>query len=71
MPQSIVRTIVPMIVGFVLSLPIVSSLDIDQAALETVVSGVVVSVYYVVVRFLEERHAVFGWLLGLARTPTY
>lgn len=72
MLPSIIRTVVPIVVGLVLSAPLVSGWDIDAGALEVVVTGAVTGAYYTVVRLLEEHVAPrFGWLLGLANRPAY
>lgn len=67
---SIVRTVVPVLVGLVLSVPVLG--DLDSTALETVFTGAITGAYYAIVRWLEVNVAPsFGWLLGLARTPSY
>lgn len=72
---SVIRTAVPIGVGFLLSLlarkwGIVLD-DTSSQALASGVTAVLAAVYYVVVRFLEGRWAWVGWLLGLALPPSY
>lgn len=69
---SIVRTLVPIIVGAVLTW--LSGIPLDgefAATLTLVVSSALSAAYYLAVRLLE-RYASphFGWLLGLAQQPT-
>jgi hypothetical protein len=42
-----------------------------SAGLTQAFTATVIGVYYIVVRLLETRVAAFGWLLGLAKLPTY
>lgn len=72
---SIVRTAVPLGVGYVLSLlalhwGIVLDGNSSQA-LSAGVTALLSAAYYVVVRLLEARVPWFGWLLGLALPPSY
>jgi hypothetical protein len=75
--SSILRTIVPIVVGAVLTFLVKHNvLDPDTTAeaeqLTLVLNAVVTGAYYVVVRFLETKVAPsFGWLLGLAKQPGY
>jgi hypothetical protein len=65
---SIRRTIVPMAVGFVGSLPIAPF--IDSAELERALVVVIAAVYYSVLRLLEERGIdAAGWWIAFGRTP--
>lgn len=72
---SIVRTAVPIGVGFVLSLLAREwGVVLDDASSQALASGVTAlasAAYYVLVRALESRWSGFGWLLGLALPPTY
>lgn len=61
---SIVRTVVPALVGLLLGLAAKAGLDIDSGVVTTVVDGVCVGGYYSLVRLLERRWPRFGWLLG-------
>lgn len=70
---SIVRTIVPLIVGGALSLWARAGIDVDPAfaeALTAVLFAGFTAVYYVGVRLLETYVAPkLGWLLGAAKSP--
>lgn len=69
---SLIRTIVPIIVGAILSVPLVKALGItaDQAA-QLVTAGLI-ALYYAAARVLEHYVSPrFGWLLGSATAPTY
>jgi len=70
---SIVRTLVPIIVGAVIAFAVAHGITLDDqfeslltAALTLGFSGV----YYIVIRLLETYVTPkLGWLLGLAKTP--
>lgn len=76
---SLIRTVTPLIVGWLISLPVVpwllSAMDIDTQRATEVVSAlltiVLSAVYYAAVRFLETHKAQFGWLLGKAAQVVY
>lgn len=68
---ALVRTVVPMVVGLLLAAAAKANIDIDGAALNGVVDALVIGVYYVVVRQLEQRWPRFGVLLGIPKQPTY
>lgn len=69
--NSIVRTLVPVIVGFLLTLALRLGIQIDQATVTTVVQAVITGLYYVGVRFLEHYKPKAGILLGKASPPSY
>lgn len=67
---SLIRTIVPIIVGALASIPIFRASD--NVALSELVTALVTIAYYIIVRALE--HYVtgsFGWLLGYPVAPAY
>lgn len=69
---SIIRTVVPLVVGWLISLPITKALGLSSDQLTTLVTAGVTAVYYLLVRVLEQYVSPrFGWLLGLAKTPSY
>ncbi len=72
---SIVRTVVPALVGLVLGLIARWNLPLDpefEDALTALLTGVFTAAYYVAVRLLETYVTPkLGWLLGLAREPEY
>lgn len=73
--SSVVRTLVPVIVGAVISALLYLGVELDdgtKAALVTVTTGVVTGLWYVIFRFLETKFSdQWGWLLGLAKQPEY
>lgn len=71
---SIVRTIVPFLVGLVVTWLASRGLGLDaemQGTLTAVITVVVGSAYYSVVRLIEQTRPKIGILLGIAKTPTY
>lgn len=69
---SIVRTVVPLIVGALISWAAKAGLELDDGAIASALTVIVTTVYYAVVRVLEARIApAWGWLLGVAKVPTY
>lgn len=69
---SIRRTVVPMIMGWVVSLPIAPY--VDESAVETALVALLGAVYYAVMRVLEERGIrVASFLIGMGVTvpPKY
>ena len=73
---SIIRTIVPLIVGQMISwLALMGIMDTTgelTASLISVIPILLTGLYYIAARWLEEKvSAKFGWLLGYAQKPTY
>jgi hypothetical protein len=69
---SIRRTVVPMVMGWLMTLPI--GPYIDERAVETALVALLGAVYYAVMRLLEERGIkVASFLIGLGVTvaPKY
>lgn len=65
---SIRRTVIPMIMGWVASLPVAPL--IDSAELERALVVVLAGAYYAALRFLEERGLdAAGWWIAFGRTP--
>lgn len=73
--DSIVRTLVPIIVGAVIGWATTRGITLDpefEFALIAAVTAAFQGVYYIVVRLFELYVSPkFGWLLGLARKPEY
>lgn len=71
---SIIRTIVPVIVGTILSWLLTLGIPVDgelRTALAAALTLSLTAIYYVVVRLLETYVTPkLGWLLGLAKSPT-
>ena len=70
---SIVRTIVPIIVGSVIGLAVANGINLDEQfepLLTATLTAGFTGLYYIAVRLLETYVAPkLGWLLGLAKTP--
>lgn len=73
--DSIVRTIVPIVVGLVIGWTTAQGIDLDpefESSLTLAIMAAFQGVYYVVVRLFETYASPkFGWLLGLAKAPDY
>lgn len=75
--SSLLRTVVPIIVGAVLTFLVKHGiLDPDTTSeaeeLTLLLNTVVTGAYYAAVRLLETKvNPSFGWLLGLAKQPGY
>lgn len=71
---SIVRTIVPMIVGSIASFLATKGIELDAATLaglSTFLAGLFSALYYIIVRALEQKYPNLGILLGSKKTPEY
>lgn len=72
LPTSIVRTIVPIAVGYLISIGVVDWLDVTNEQATGAVTAVVTGVYYVLARVFEVWVSPrLGWLLGLPSQPAY
>lgn len=69
---SLIRTWTPILVGMAITWISQSlGVDIDSTEAAVAVTGLVVAVYYGVVRWLETRYPSVGILLGSRQTPAY
>ena len=73
---SIIRTFVPVLVGQIITwLATQGVLDTTgeiSSLLITTFTLLFTTIYYAIVRLLEEKvSSKYGWLLGVAKTPTY
>jgi len=69
---SAIRTVVPIIVGGLVSWLITVGVELDaeaQAGFIVFLTGLLQAVYYLVVRVVEQRWPEVGVLLGAAKTP--
>ena len=66
--QSLIRTLVPFIVGFIVQLGVPDEFIAD---IEGLVALVVSAIYYATVRWLEQSWPVAGWFLGYRGEPNY
>lgn len=68
---SVIRTVVPIIVGYLLSLPVSDAIGLTDENLTPAVSVLLSIVYYVVVRLIERHKPAAGVLLGKPTQPVY
>lgn len=73
---SIIRTVVPILLGGFISWLATMGIQFDPATSEAIVNGTIIllsalvmAAYYVVVRIIEQRWPAFGVLLGLKKAP--
>ena len=71
---SLIRTWVPTAVAVGVAFLVANGVELDPSA-ELQLSGgivaVVTGVYYAAIRALEDKWPAFGYLLGVAKAPTY
>jgi hypothetical protein len=71
---SLIRTITPMIVGYVLAALASAGVKLDDAAaanLGAFMAALFSALYYAVVRIIEKTHPQAGLLLGSVKKVTY
>ena len=69
---SLVRTVVPLVAGFLITQLVRLGVTLDQATVTTFVGAAITAVYYALFRFAETHlGSGFGWFLGMARPPQY
>ena len=68
---SVIRTIVPIVVGVVTSWLARQGLNIEEAEITAWLTPTLIGGYYVAVRSLERKFPWLGWLLGLPKQPGY
>lgn len=75
MLTSLIRTLVPILVGWLLSLGVVSAAGVTEEQLTLALTGLLTVagqvVYYLLLRLAEQRWPAAGVLLGSRRQPTY
>lgn len=72
MLTSLVRTLVPVLVGFLITTLGLGRVGLSEADLTPAVTALVTAVYYIAARALEQYVTPrFGWLLGAPTAPTY
>jgi uncharacterized membrane protein (DUF441 family) len=69
--RSVVRTLVPVVVGVLVTWLASKGLDVDRGQVTVLVEAVVSVAYYALVRLAEQRVPQLGWLLGVPGAPTY
>lgn len=68
---SLKRTLVPIIVGAVMTALLELGIDIDQGTITVLVTGLVTGAYYTALRLLEDKFPALGALLGAREKPEY
>lgn len=71
---SLIRTYVPVGVGALVAWLLTLGIELDETVRNGLVvgaTGLVIAVYYTVVRLLEKRWPFFGVLLGSTKQPEY
>ena len=68
---SLRRTLVPIVVGFLLAQAARAGFDIPADQLTGVIEALITGVYYSVVRFIEMKYPGAGIMLGAMKAPTY
>lgn len=68
---SVLRTLVPIIYAMLVNWGVVEWLDLPSALWENVITAVVTTAFYVVLRIAERYKSQIGWLLGYAQQPVY
>ena len=72
--DSIIRTVTPIIVGWLLSVLLLINVTVTpetRLAITNLIGAVLSALYYIVVRWLEQKYPGLGWLLGKPVQPTY
>jgi len=69
---SLIRTLVPLIAGFLITQALRLGIHLDQATVTATVQTLVSAAYYALFRAAEHHLGRYwGWFLGLARPPAY
>jgi hypothetical protein len=68
---SLKRTLVPLLVSFAAAFALKNGLDISQSQLEALITTIITSAYYGIIRKVEQTKPAAGALIGGVGTPTY
>lgn len=69
---SMIRTYVPVAVGFVMAYLIDLGVTFpERGAVEEGVIAACIAIYYAAARLIESKYPNLGWLLGTAKRPEY
>lgn len=68
---SILRTLVPILVGYFAAWPVAKALGLTDEQVTSLITALITAAYYLAVRLLEQVAPQFGWLLGYASAPKY
>lgn len=70
MVESVIRTFVPIVYALLIKAGL-GQLGVDDALLQNFAAAVVTAAVYAAIRYAESHQKQFGWLLGVAKAPTY
>jgi len=68
---SLIRTVVPIAVGWVVFLLANIGLDVDSSQVAGFLTALFGAVWYTLARWIEGKYPNFGWLLGSPKQPVY
>jgi hypothetical protein len=68
---SVLRTLVPLAVGYFLAWPVTRALGLTEEQITSLITVVVSAIYYLIVRLAEQYVPRLGWLLGYPSAPKY
>lgn len=68
---ALVRTVVPVLVGLIVSSLAKAGLEVDPGVVSGLVDALFIGGYYAAVRYVEAKWPTAGWLLGWKGAPTY
>lgn len=71
---SLIRTIVPIVVGSLVGYLVSLGIELPDGASESLIMSIqalTIALYYMGARWLEHRWPAFGYLLGTKAEPTY
>lgn len=68
---SLIRTGVAITVGAFVSWAVRHGANIDAASATAYITPLAIAAYYAIVRVLESQFPALGWLLGIAKAPSY
>ena len=69
--RSLIRTIVPLLVGTLVAWLATRGVNVDQALILPAADAIFTALYYGIVRFFETKFPKAGWLLGVPGAPSY
>lgn len=69
--RSIIRTVVPIIVGSIIAWLAARGVKVDEATILPAVDAIAAATYYAIIRLIEDKWPKAGWLLGSPGAPSY
>jgi hypothetical protein len=68
---SLIRTAVPVVVGWLAVQALKVGIELDPGATEGFIYPLVITAYYTAARALEKKWPALGYLLGIPKEPNY